>query len=76
MPRVKMNDEELLRYSRHILLTELGIEEANTGGKALADYGIKFDIAFTSDLKRAQDTCVIGAGGAGAGQNQSCAKLR
>jgi 2,3-bisphosphoglycerate-dependent phosphoglycerate mutase len=40
-------------------LTELGIEEANTGGKALADYGIKFDIAFTSDLKRAQDTCKI-----------------
>ncbi|MGO4565828.1 2,3-bisphosphoglycerate-dependent phosphoglycerate mutase [Rhizobium sp. 2YAF20] len=40
-------------------LTELGIVEANAGGKALADYGIKFDIAFTSDLKRAQDTCKI-----------------
>ncbi len=40
-------------------LTELGIEEANTGGKALADYGIKFDVAFTSDLKRAQDTLTI-----------------
>jgi 2,3-bisphosphoglycerate-dependent phosphoglycerate mutase len=40
-------------------LTELGVEEANTGGKALADYGVKFDIAFTSDLKRAQDTCRI-----------------
>ena len=37
-------------------LTELGIEEANAGGKALADYGIKFDIAFTSVLTRAQNT--------------------
>ncbi len=35
-------------------LTELGIQEANTGGKALAETGIKFDIAFTSALKRAQ----------------------
>ena len=37
-------------------LTALGVEEANAGGKALADYGIKFDIAFTSDLTRAQKT--------------------
>jgi 2,3-bisphosphoglycerate-dependent phosphoglycerate mutase len=37
-------------------LTDLGIEEANTGGKALAEYGIKFDIAFTSALTRAQHT--------------------
>jgi len=40
-------------------LTELGIEEANAGGKALAEYGIKFDIAFTSVLVRAQHTCKI-----------------
>ncbi|ABR62193.1 2,3-bisphosphoglycerate-dependent phosphoglycerate mutase [Sinorhizobium medicae] len=40
-------------------LTELGIEEAMAGGKALADYGIKFDIAFTSDLIRAQRTCQL-----------------
>ncbi len=38
-------------------LTALGVEEAETGGKALADYGIKFDIAFTSVLMRAQKTC-------------------
>ncbi|APG83000.1 2,3-bisphosphoglycerate-dependent phosphoglycerate mutase [Sinorhizobium americanum] len=38
-------------------LTELGVEEAMAGGKALAEYGIKFDIAFTSDLVRAQRTC-------------------
>lgn len=40
-------------------LTELGIQEAEAGGQALADYGIKFDIAFTSVLKRAKDTCKI-----------------
>lgn len=40
-------------------LTPLGIQEAETGGQALADTGIKFDIAFTSDLKRAQDTLNI-----------------
>ena len=37
-------------------LSPLGIEEANTGGQALADYGITFDIAFTSALTRAQHT--------------------
>ncbi len=37
-------------------LTELGIQEAATGGQALADYGITFDIAFTSALVRAQHT--------------------
>ncbi|HSX75933.1 MAG TPA: 2,3-bisphosphoglycerate-dependent phosphoglycerate mutase, partial [Shinella sp.] len=37
-------------------LTALGVEEAKTGGKAIAETGIKFDIAFTSDLSRAQKT--------------------
>ncbi|TDK35510.1 2,3-bisphosphoglycerate-dependent phosphoglycerate mutase [Rhizobium deserti] len=40
-------------------LTPLGIQEAETGGQALADTGIMFDIAFTSVLKRAQDTLKI-----------------
>ncbi len=40
-------------------LTPLGIQEAETGGKALAETGIKFDIAFTSDLQRAQKTLKI-----------------
>src|SRR5690242_1458795 len=40
-------------------LTPLGIEEATAGGKALADYGIKFDIAYTSVLIRAQKTLKI-----------------
>jgi 2,3-bisphosphoglycerate-dependent phosphoglycerate mutase len=40
-------------------LTELGITEAKTGGEALKDYGIKFDIAYTSVLVRAQNTLKI-----------------
>ena len=40
-------------------LTELGVEEAKTGGKALAGTGIKFDVAFTSDLTRAQKTLAL-----------------
>lgn len=40
-------------------LTELGIEEANAGGTALADYGITFDVAFTSVLTRAQHTLTL-----------------
>ncbi|MDN5249122.1 2,3-bisphosphoglycerate-dependent phosphoglycerate mutase [Bartonella sp. TP] len=38
-------------------LTEQGIEEAKNAGKILAEHGIKFDIAFTSGLIRAQDSC-------------------
>tara|TARA_R110002020_G_scaffold135469_4_gene302476 strand:+ start:7870 stop:8505 length:636 start_codon:yes stop_codon:yes gene_type:complete len=37
-------------------LTELGVEEAKTGAKALKDTGLKFDVAFTSVLIRAQHT--------------------
>jgi 2,3-bisphosphoglycerate-dependent phosphoglycerate mutase len=37
-------------------LTALGVEEAKTGGKALAETGLTFDIAFTSVLGRAQRT--------------------
>lgn len=40
-------------------LTALGVEEANAGGMALADHGIRFDVAFTSALSRAQKTCGI-----------------
>ncbi|AMM82954.1 2,3-bisphosphoglycerate-dependent phosphoglycerate mutase [Martelella sp. AD-3] len=40
-------------------LTELGIKEATAGGKALAEAGMKFDIAFTSALTRAQHTCKL-----------------
>lgn len=37
-------------------LTELGVEEAKTGAQALKETGLKFDVAFTSGLKRAQRT--------------------
>ncbi|MDH6264759.1 2,3-bisphosphoglycerate-dependent phosphoglycerate mutase [Rhizobium sp. SG_E_25_P2] len=40
-------------------LTELGVSEATAGGEALAATGIKFDIAYTSALTRAQRTCQI-----------------
>lgn len=46
-------------------LTALGVEEATAGAKALADYDIKFDIAFTSALSRAQRTCQIILDGVG-----------
>ena len=40
-------------------LTPLGIEEATAGAEALAATGIRFDVAFTSNLQRAQKTCQI-----------------
>jgi len=38
-------------------LTPVGIEEAKKAGQEIDKLGIKFDRAFTSGLKRAQDTC-------------------
>jgi 2,3-bisphosphoglycerate-dependent phosphoglycerate mutase len=38
-------------------LTALGVEEAKAGGRRLKAKGLSFDIAFTSDLSRAQKTC-------------------
>ncbi|WP_099865827.1 2,3-bisphosphoglycerate-dependent phosphoglycerate mutase [Pararhizobium haloflavum] len=40
-------------------LTDLGVQEASEGGKALKAYGIDFDIAYTSALSRAQKTLDI-----------------
>ncbi|EIM27572.1 2,3-bisphosphoglycerate-dependent phosphoglycerate mutase [Microvirga lotononidis] len=40
-------------------LTELGIEEARNAGRRLKEMGVQFDIAFTSDLSRAQATCKL-----------------
>ncbi len=40
-------------------LTENGIAEATKGARALAAEGLKFDLAFTSALKRAQETLGI-----------------
>lgn len=38
-------------------LSEKGLEEAIAAGKKLKETGLKFDIAYTSALKRAQITC-------------------
>jgi 2,3-bisphosphoglycerate-dependent phosphoglycerate mutase len=38
-------------------LTDLGVEEAREAGRRLKALGIGFDVAFTSDLSRAQATC-------------------
>ena len=38
-------------------LTELGTQEAIEAGKTLGELGMKFDIAFTSVLQRAEKTC-------------------
>lgn len=38
-------------------LTEQGVNEAIEAGRVLAEQGIKFDIAFTSVLQRAEKTC-------------------
>jgi 2,3-bisphosphoglycerate-dependent phosphoglycerate mutase len=38
-------------------LTEKGVEEARDAGRRLKALGLKFDVAFTSDLTRAQHTC-------------------
>ena len=37
-------------------LTPLGVSEAKAAGKRLKDLGLQFDIAYTSDLTRAQHT--------------------
>lgn len=40
-------------------LSELGVQEATAGGVELKKTGLQFDIAFTSLLQRAQNTCAI-----------------
>jgi 2,3-bisphosphoglycerate-dependent phosphoglycerate mutase len=40
-------------------LTELGVEEARNAGRRLKALGVRFDVAFTSALSRAQQTCAL-----------------
>jgi len=40
-------------------LTELGVAEARTAGRWLGQQGHRFDVAFTSNLRRAQRTCAL-----------------
>lgn len=46
-------------------LTEKGVSEAITAGKKLNEMGMKFDVAFTSELTRAQRTCQMILDGVG-----------
>ena len=50
------NLKNLFTGWRDIDLTPLGQDEARHAGRSLKTLGIKFDVAFTSALKRAQDT--------------------
>lgn len=40
-------------------LTDLGVGEARNAGRWLKEQGYGFDVAFTSNLKRAQRTCAL-----------------
>ena len=51
------NLKNLFTGWRDVGLTEQGTKEAKSAGRKLAERGIKFDIAFTSALSRAQVTC-------------------
>jgi len=51
------NLKNLFTGWRDVGLSEQGIREAKSGGEKLAARGMKFDIAYTSALSRAQVTC-------------------
>lgn len=53
------NQQNLFTGWADVDLSDLGVEEATAGGVELKRAGLKFDIAFTSLLKRAQRTCAI-----------------
>jgi 2,3-bisphosphoglycerate-dependent phosphoglycerate mutase len=50
------NRKNLFTGWRDVDLTEKGVEEALAGGRKLKAQGLRFDVAFTSALKRAQRT--------------------
>ena len=50
------NLKNLFTGWRDVDLTELGIEEARKAGRKLKAIGLRFDVAYTSALTRAQDT--------------------
>ncbi len=53
------NQQDLFTGWTDVELSEQGIEEAKTAGNLLRDGGFKFDLAYTSVLKRAIDTLEI-----------------
>ena len=53
------NKLNLFTGFKNIELSEQGIEEANKAGQNFKNLDIKFNIVFTSELKRAQETAKI-----------------
>ena len=53
------NKLNLFTGFKNIELSEQGIDEANKAGQNFKNLDIKFDIVFTSELKRAQETAKI-----------------
>jgi 2,3-bisphosphoglycerate-dependent phosphoglycerate mutase len=53
------NEKNLFTGWRDPDLTALGVEEAKAAGQALRREGLVFDLAFTSDLQRAQKTLTL-----------------
>ncbi|MFD0985820.1 2,3-bisphosphoglycerate-dependent phosphoglycerate mutase [Methyloligella solikamskensis] len=53
------NEANLFTGWRDVALTSLGIKEAQRAGRALKSHGFHFDLAFTSALRRAKDTCKL-----------------
>ena len=53
------NHQNLFTGWRDVGLTELGVEEARAAGRRLKARNLTFDLAYTSALKRAQDTLTI-----------------
>ena len=53
------NEKNLFTGWRDVGLTERGVEEAKAAGRRLKARGLVFDLAYTSALKRAQDTLTI-----------------
>jgi 2,3-bisphosphoglycerate-dependent phosphoglycerate mutase len=53
------NAKNLFTGWRDVGLTERGVEEARAAGRRLKARGLTFDLAYTSALKRAQDTLTI-----------------
>ncbi len=53
------NKLNLFTGFKNVDLSEQGIDEANKAGQNFKDLGLSFDIVYTSDLKRAQDTAKI-----------------
>ena len=53
------NQQNLFTGWRDPDLTKQGVTEARNAGRALKTEGINFDIAFTSELMRAQKTCAL-----------------